>query len=91
MAGIHFVENEANQVLVPQPSDNADDPLNWSPLWKGIAMTSMIMTAFVQAFGPLAIAPQIPLYMAEWPGRSIADILQFVSHATDPATALMPG
>ena len=83
MAGIHFVENEANEVLVPQPSSNADDPLNWSPLWKGIMMTSMVMTAFVQSFGPLAVVTQIPLYMAEWPERSIADILQFVSLAPD--------
>ena len=68
---------------MPQPSSNVDDLLNWSPLWKGIMMTSMVITAFTQAFGPLAIALQIPLYMAEWPERSIADILQFVSLAPD--------
>ncbi|KAF8542748.1 MFS transporter [Trichophaea hybrida] len=78
VAGIHFVENESNQVLVPQPSNNPDDPLNWSPLWKGIILVSMFMIAFVNAFGPLAIAPQVPMYMAEWPGKTIADILQFI-------------
>jgi hypothetical protein len=38
----------------------------------------MFMIAFVNAFGPLAIAPQVPMYMAEWPGKTVADILQFV-------------
>jgi hypothetical protein len=78
VAGLHLVENESHDVLVPQPSNNPDDPLNWNPFWKGITMTSMIMTAFIQAFGPLAIAPQVPAYMKEW-DRGLADILRFVT------------
>ncbi|CCX33323.1 major facilitator superfamily domain-containing protein [Pyronema domesticum] len=77
VAGIHFVENESNQVLIPQPSNCPDDPLNWTPSWKGIVMATMVMVAFMQAVGPLAIAPQIPHYIEEWPERGIADILQF--------------
>jgi hypothetical protein len=42
-------------------------------------MATMVMVAFMQAVGPLAIAPQIPHYIEEWPERGIADILQFVS------------
>ncbi|KAA8913487.1 putative MFS transporter [Sphaerosporella brunnea] len=76
VAGLHLVENESHDVLVPQPSSNPDDPLNWNPFWKGITMATMISTAFLQAFGPLAIAPQAPAYMKEW-DRSLADVLRF--------------
>lgn len=44
-------------------------------------MASMVMVAFVQAFGPMAIAPSVPYYMAEW-DRSLADVLQFVPKHT---------
>ena len=30
----HFVKGSHRDVLVPQPSDDPHDPLNWSPWWK---------------------------------------------------------
>jgi len=86
VAGVHLVESESDGVLVPQPSDSPEDPLNWSPMWKGVVMASMFMTAFLQAFGPLAIAPQVPHYMAEW-NRSVPDVLRFVA---PPSPRLLP-
>lgn len=75
LADVHFVEN-GKVVLVPQPSNNPDDPLNWNRLWKTLMMTSMILTSFTQALGPLSVAPQVPHYIEEF-HRDLADILQF--------------
>jgi hypothetical protein len=53
----HFVKAGTGQhsVLVPQPSDDEHDPLNWSPLWKASAMICATLVSFAQGFGPLAL------------------------------------
>jgi hypothetical protein len=63
----HFVKSNRKKgsapVLVPQPSNDPHDPLNWSSSWK--AMT-IICTAFVtisQTLGPLANAPLFGEYL----------------------------
>lgn len=40
VAGVEFVKSSSG-VLVPQPSNNANDPLNWSPFWKAGSITSV--------------------------------------------------
>jgi hypothetical protein len=56
----HFVKGAHRQVLVPQPSDDPQDPLNWSTTWKIATITSSAMVTFSQGFGPLALAPMFP-------------------------------
>jgi len=58
----HFVKSldKSHKVLVPQPSANRCDPLNWSPRWKLAAMSTTTLTTFAQGFGPLALAPMFP-------------------------------
>jgi len=56
--GLHFVKtgNGAGRVLVPQPSTDRHDPLNWSPKWKTAAAVCATWTTFTQGFGPLSLA-----------------------------------
>ncbi|KAF2735351.1 MFS transporter-like protein [Polyplosphaeria fusca] len=56
----HFVKGSSKNVLVPQPSDDPNDPLNWSTPWKAACITASTMVTFSQGFGPLALAPMFP-------------------------------
>ncbi|KAF3038409.1 hypothetical protein E8E11_006127 [Didymella keratinophila] len=59
----HFVKGSHKDVLVPQPSDDPNDPLNWSTWWKTACIISTAMVTFTQGFGPLALAPMFPALM----------------------------
>ncbi|KAI1322574.1 major facilitator superfamily domain-containing protein [Xylariaceae sp. FL0255] len=74
----HFVKSQsgASDVLVPQPSNDPKDPLNWTPKWKAIALTCSLYVGFSLNLGPLALAPMFEDYVAEW-NRSLADVIQF--------------
>ncbi|KAI0152783.1 major facilitator superfamily domain-containing protein [Xylariaceae sp. FL1272] len=80
----HFVKsnhgNSNSNVLIPQPSDDPHDPLNWSPKWKAIAIACSIYLAFSLNLGPLALAPMFEYYIMEW-DRSLADVVQFTGIA----------
>lgn len=80
VGGLHF-KHAGKNVLVPQPSDDPSDPLNWSFMWKMLSMAGMSITTFSWTVGPLAISSQVPYYMAEW-NRSLPDVIQFVSGDT---------
>ncbi|KKZ61866.1 hypothetical protein EMCG_03655 [[Emmonsia] crescens] len=58
----YFVKSSkrSDRVLVPQPSNDPNDPLNWSPFWKTTAMFLSTAVTFSQAFGPMALAPMFP-------------------------------
>ncbi|KAF2110617.1 MFS transporter-like protein [Lophiotrema nucula] len=72
----HFVKGAGKTVLVPQPSDNPDDPLNWSTLWKGACITATTMVTFTQGFGPLALAPMFPALMESF-NCTLPEAVQF--------------
>lgn len=72
----HFVKGAGRTVLVPQPSDNPNDPLNWSTPWKAACITAAAMVTFTQGFGPLALAPMFPDLMEAF-NCSLADAVQF--------------
>ncbi|ATY66933.1 MFS transporter, putative [Cordyceps militaris] len=63
-------------VLVPPPSDNPNDPLNWRFLWKTSAIVAASSVSFTQGFSPLALAPMIPYLMKEY-DRSLEDVIRF--------------
>jgi hypothetical protein len=73
----HFVKGgNSRNVLVPQPSDDPADPLNWSIWWKISAITASSLVTFSQGFGPLALAPQFPFYIKEF-HCTLAQAVQF--------------
>jgi hypothetical protein len=72
----HFVKGASKTVLVPQPSDDPHDPLNWNSLWKGACITAATMATFTQGMGPLALAPMFPALMESFK-CSLADAVQF--------------
>ncbi|KAI1336650.1 major facilitator superfamily domain-containing protein [Xylariaceae sp. FL0016] len=77
----HFVKSGgSSNVLVPQPSDDPHDPLNWNPMWKGLALFCGTFLSFSLNLGPLALAPMFDDYVQEW-NRSLADVVQFTGVA----------
>ena len=76
----HFVKGRGKTVLVPQPSADPHDPLNWSPLWKILCITSVSWISFTQGYGPLALAPQFPLYIKDF-HSNLTDVVQFTGVA----------
>jgi hypothetical protein len=72
----HFVKGAHREVLVPQPSDDPNDPLNWSNFWKITCITSAAMVTFTQGFGPLALAPMFPAYIQDF-NTDLAGAVQF--------------
>ncbi|EOO04194.1 putative mfs transporter protein [Phaeoacremonium minimum UCRPA7] len=76
----HFVKSHHKSVLIPQPSDDPQDPLNWSPFWKIATIFSSTALSFSLNLGPLALAPMFEAYIEEW-GRSLADVVQFTGVA----------
>jgi hypothetical protein len=53
-------------ILLPKPSNNLDDPLNWSPVWKTIVIINQFVFVFVSIMTPLAIAPMTEIFMHEF-------------------------
>lgn len=76
----HFVKGNHSAVLVPQPSDDPRDPLNWSPFWKSITIFCTTTISLTLNLGPLALAPLFGYYMEEY-NRSLADVIQFTGVA----------
>lgn len=73
----HFIKSEhSHRVLVPQPSQDPHDPLNWKPMWKLSTIITVSTMTFTQGFAPLALAPMIPYLMADYKS-SLGDIIQF--------------
>lgn len=71
----HFVKG-GSHVLVPQPSDDPHDPLNWTPLWKMMCITATTVMTFTQGFGPLALAPMFGDYIKEF-DSDLHDVVKF--------------
>lgn len=72
----HFVKGTHRDVLVPQPSDDPNDPLNWSPLYKGACITAAAFATFMQGFGPLALAPMFPALIEAFKS-DLASVVRF--------------
>jgi len=53
-------------ILIPHPTANLDDPLNWSPLWKSIVIFNQFVFVFVSIMTPLAIAPMTEIFIMEF-------------------------
>ncbi|KAH7109354.1 major facilitator superfamily domain-containing protein [Dactylonectria macrodidyma] len=74
----HFVKSEdkSHRVLVPQPSNDPHDPLNWTKAWKLSALVAVSTMSFTQGFAPLALGPMFGYLMEDY-DRSLTDVIQF--------------
>lgn len=80
----HFIkagEKQGNaRVLIPQPSNDPHDPLNWSMTWKLITIFCGSLLSFSLNLGPLANAPLFESYIMEW-DITLADAVDFTGVA----------
>lgn len=53
-------------VLIPQPSDDPNDPLNWSELKKNLLLLVISLSAFQSDFQTAAGVPGVVLQGVEW-------------------------
>ncbi|PGG99815.1 hypothetical protein GX51_06106 [Blastomyces parvus] len=74
--GSHQFVKSSDRVLVPQPSQDPSDPLNWSPFWKTCTMFLATAVTFTQAFGPLALAPMFPQLIHDF-DTDLAGVVKF--------------
>ena len=74
--GSHHFVKATDQVLVPQPSDDPADPLNWNRWWKFSVMFWVTAVSFTQALGPLALAPMFPELIEKF-DSDLAGVVQF--------------
>jgi hypothetical protein len=73
----HFVKTkESHLVLIPQPSGDQHDPLNWKPFWKFSAIFCVSTMTFTQGFAPLALAPMFPYLIRDY-NSTLEDVIQF--------------
>ncbi|CAA9963932.1 Transmembrane transporter [Pyrenophora teres f. maculata] len=56
----------AKQILLPVPSSDSRDPLNWSRKWKLMVMASQWLFTWIAVTGALSIAPMFPLLGKEF-------------------------
>lgn len=75
----HFVKGGSG-VLVPQPSADPHDPLNWSPFWKACCIIASTSVTFTQGMGPLALAPMFPDLIAAF-DSDLANVVKFTGVA----------
>lgn len=75
----HFVKSSdrSDRVLVPQPSNDKHDPLNWSIAWKFSTLACITSMTFMQGMGPLALAPIFPNLIEAF-GTDLAGAVQFI-------------
>lgn len=59
-SGQNFTLDKHGYPLVPQPSDNKDDPLNWSPMMKLLVVLQVSWLAFL---GPMSAVVANPAFV----------------------------
>jgi hypothetical protein len=71
----HQAKTTKDIVLVPQPSDDINDPLNWSRLKKMGAFLPVLVFTFSGNWAIAGLAVALPALMAEF-GRGLNDTAQ---------------
>ncbi|KAH8884984.1 serine/threonine kinase 16 [Thozetella sp. PMI_491] len=70
---VHAQSSLDSVVLIPQPTDDPHDPLNWSALWKNLVIFTQGSFVLLSVITNLSIAPLAPVYMHEW-GKSESEV-----------------
>lgn len=73
LSGVRHGENEKDIVLVPQPSSDPDDPLNWTPRRKLLSTCCQLAYTFFSGLCSSCLSPAY-LLMVEDTGIPLADI-----------------
>jgi MFS family permease len=71
----HFVKGSSG-VLVPQPSADPHDPLNWNLFWKSSTFVMITFMSFSQGLGPLSLAAIFPELIAQY-NSDLPGVIQF--------------
>ncbi|PQE14259.1 MFS transporter protein [Rutstroemia sp. NJR-2017a BVV2] len=58
-----LVESDKELELIPAPSDDPSDPLNWSPKWKAIVIVNQAIFVFTSVLTPFSITPLTPIFI----------------------------
>ncbi|KAL4811665.1 major facilitator superfamily domain-containing protein [Aspergillus spinulosporus] len=56
----------SNTALVPHPSNDPNDPLNWSPTWKYLVIATQFLFLFVSVESALSMGPMFPFFAEEF-------------------------
>jgi hypothetical protein len=76
---VRFIRANADgPVLVPQPSNDCHDPLNWSKMRKTLVMAISLFFVFGVASGPLSIATQFDALIEAF-DSNLEAVVQIVS------------
>jgi len=59
-------DSSAQKTLIPTPSSDPRDPLNWTRKWKLMVMASQWLFTWISVTGALSIAPMFPLLGAQF-------------------------
>ncbi|KAF1966864.1 MFS general substrate transporter [Bimuria novae-zelandiae CBS 107.79] len=59
-------DGRAKKALIPVPTNDPRDPLNWSMKWKLMVMASQWLFTWISVTGALSIAPMFPLLGKEF-------------------------
>ncbi|EPE27503.1 MFS general substrate transporter [Glarea lozoyensis ATCC 20868] len=75
----HFVKDTArsHSVVVPQPSNDQHDLLNWSPFWKFWTMFCATLVTLAQGLGPLSLTPMFGDYIETF-DSGLKGVVEFV-------------
>ncbi|KKY29194.1 putative mfs transporter [Phaeomoniella chlamydospora] len=64
---VHFVHGpKSGAVLIPHPSEDPADPLNWTLPWKYLAVVAQTLFTWTAVASALSMAPMFPLLGAEF-------------------------
>ncbi|KAJ4859479.1 major facilitator superfamily domain-containing protein [Trichoderma breve] len=66
-------DNQDSIVLIPQPTNDPHDPLNWSTLWKTLVIVNQGIFVITSVIPTLSIAPLTPIFMQQWQ-KSLTDV-----------------
>ncbi|CAG9942530.1 unnamed protein product [Clonostachys rosea f. rosea IK726] len=69
----HAHNTASSAILIPQPTNDPHDPLNWSLWWKTLVMVNQGFFVISSVIPALSIAPLTPLFMETW-NRSLTDV-----------------
>ncbi|OZJ05054.1 hypothetical protein BZG36_02072 [Bifiguratus adelaidae] len=61
------------EVLIPQPTNEQHDPLNWNRRWKLVITVVQAAFVLISVMTNLSIAPLTPVYMNQW-GKSEQEV-----------------
>ncbi|KAH6880728.1 serine/threonine kinase 16 [Thelonectria olida] len=62
----HSHSDGSGMVLIPQPTRNADDPLNWSPFWKWMVVFIEVFFILTSVISALSVSPLTPVFEAQF-------------------------